>query len=398
MLLLIKEVFIWLGIFLSVVGLFLTSWIVIPAPIYSLLPLGVGAPEVCHWLLLLNALALAVSFLGMRGNWLQYVALGMSAVGISLSMLPLLQISSVQQQMQSAMQNELGKDYLTSSSEKFGRSHPFSLLDAFQGIHTDEIRYTPNIEFASPDGVPLRLNIYRPPQVGKYPGVIVIHGGGWQSGSPANNAEFSRYLAARGYTVLAIAYRYAPTYKFPAQLDDIYSALTFIQEHAAEYETDIDRIVLLGRSAGGHLAMLAAYQQDILPIRAVISYYGPFNLTQGYREPPTPDPLNVRSVLEDFLGGTPDQLPEQYTKASPISYANRPLPPTLLIHGNRDHIVQIFFARQMFQALQTSGNQAILLEIPWAEHAFDYIFNGPSNQLALYHTERFLAWALKAKV
>ncbi|WP_214662635.1 alpha/beta hydrolase [Amazonocrinis nigriterrae] len=390
----IKEVLTGSAIFLSVIGLFLSIWIVVPVPTAFLLPLGVGAPEVCHWLLLLNFTAFGVSFFGIRSHWLQYVALGISGVGIVLSMLPFLQLSATQQQMQLAMEKELGKDYLTSIEQHFGRSHRFSLVDAFQGIPTSKIRYTPNIEFASPDSIPLRLDIYRPLQVGQYPGIVVIHGGGWQSGSPTTNADFSRYIAARGYTVFAITYRYAPTYKFPAQIDDVRSALAFIQQHAAEYETDINRIALLGRSAGAHLAMLAAYQQDAPPIRAVISYYGPSNLVKGYYEPPTPDPLNVRSVLEAFIGGTPDQLPEQYTKASPIHYANRSVPPTLLIHGGRDHISRIIFTRLLFQALQTAGNQAILLEIPWAEHAFDYIFNGPSNQLALYHTESFLAWAL----
>lgn len=392
-------VFFSLGILLSIIGLCLSIWIVIPAPLYFLLPLSVGAPEVCHWLLLLNTTAFAVVFFGLSGNWLQHVALSVSILAIILSSLPLVQIYPVQQQMQLAMEKELGKDYLKPilRQKYFGRSHPFSFIDAFTGIHLDKIRYTPNIEFASPDGVPLRLNVYRPPQIGQYPAIIVIHGGGWQSGSPETNADFSRYMAARGYTVFAITYRYAPAYKFPAQLDDVRSALNFIQQHASEYETDINSIALLGRSAGGHLAMLAAYEQNALPVRAVISYYGPSNLAKGYREPPTPDVLNVRSVLEGFLGGTPDQVPQQYTKASPINYANRQLPPTLLIHGGRDNITRIVFPRLMFQALQKAGNKAIMLEIPWAEHAFDYIFNGPSNQLALYHTERFLAWALYIK-
>ncbi|BAT56274.1 esterase [Nostoc sp. NIES-3756] len=392
-----KEAFSILGILLSAIGLFLSIWVITPAPFYFLLPLAVGAPEVCHWLLLLNTTAFVVLLFNLQGSWLQYVGLGISVVGIILSLLPFVQIPTAQQQMQLTMEKQLGQSYSRTilQQEYFGRSYPFNLIDAFKGIHIGEIRYTPNIEFASPDGVSLRLNIYRPPQVGQYPGIIVIHGGGWQSGSAESNADFSRYMAARGYTVFAITYRYAPAYKFPAQLDDVRSALTFIQKHAAEYEIDINRIALLGRSAGGQLAMLAGYQQNPLPVRAVISYYGPSNLAKGYREPPTPDPLNVRSVLEAFLGGTPDQVPEQYTKASPINYVNRPLPPTLLIHGSRDHITRISFPRMLLQSLQNAGNQAILLEIPWAEHAFDYIFNGPSNQLALYHTERFLAWALK---
>jgi acetyl esterase/lipase len=388
-----KEAFSILGILLSAIGFFLSIWVITPAPIYSLLPLAVGAPEVCHWLLLLNTTAFVALLFNLQSSWLQYVGLSISVVGIILSILPLVQIPTAQQQMQLTMEKQLDQDYFRTIL----KSHPFSLIDAFKGIHIGEIRYTPNIQFAAPDGVPLRLNIYRPPQAGKYPGIVVIHGGGWQTGSPETNADFSRYMAARGYTVFAITYRYAPAYKFPAQLDDVRSALNFIQQHAAEYETDINRIALLGRSAGGQLAMLAGYQQNPLPVSAVISYYGPSNLAKGYREPPTPDPLNVRSVLEAFLGGTPDQVPEQYSKASPINYVNRPVPPTLLIHGRRDHITRISFPRMLLQSLQNAGNQAILLEIPWAEHAFDYVFNGPSNQLALYHTERFLAWVLKEK-
>jgi acetyl esterase/lipase len=392
-----KEAFSILGILLSTIGLFLSIWVVTPAPIYALLALAVGAPEVCHWLLLLNTTAFVILLFSIQSSWLQYVGLGMSVVGIILSILPFVQLPTAQQQIHLAMERQLGEDYAKTilKQEYFGRLSPFSLIDAFTGIDIGEIRYTPNIEFAAPDGVPLHLNVYRPPQAGKYPAIVVIHGGGWQSGSADANANFSRYMAARGYTVFAITYRYAPAYKFPAQLDDVRSALAFIKEHAAEYEADINRIALLGRSAGGQLAMLAGYQQNPLPVRAVISYYGPSNLAQGYREPPTPDPLNVRYVLEAFLGGTPDQVPEQYAKASPINYVNRPLPPTLLVHGSRDHITRISFPRKLFQSLQTSGNLAILLEIPWAEHAFDYIFNGPSNQLALYYTERFLAWALR---
>ncbi len=396
----ITEVFKLLALLLSGAGIFLSSWIVIPAPNFTLLLLGIGAPEVSTWLLVLNATSALISLLGIRDNWLQRLALAASLVGLVLSALPLAQLPATQQKMDAAMVEGLGADYDIAPKGRLpaaapvGRSHPFVLADTFRGIDTGIIRYTPRIQFAAPNGIPLSMDIYRPANTGKNPTLVVLYGGSWQNGNPSNNQEFSHYMAAQGYTVFAIAYRHAPRDRFPAQLDDVRSALSFIKEHSAEYDADPERIALLGRSAGGHLAMLAAYQPDALPIRAVVNYYGPFNLTKGYREPPNPDPLNVRAVLEAFLGGTPDQLPQQYAKASPISYVTRPLPPTLLVHGSRDHIVEVRFARNMHKRLRDANSTSVLLEIPRAEHSFDSIFQGPSNQLALYYTERFLAWAL----
>ena len=68
--------------------------------------------------------------------------------------------------------------------------------------------------------------------------------------------------------------------------------------------------------------------------------------------------------------------------------------PTLLIYGTRDHIVEARFGRMLHERLLATGTTSVLLEIPWAEHAFDAVANGPSAQIALYYTERFLAWAV----
>ncbi|MFL5515878.1 MAG: alpha/beta hydrolase, partial [Gemmatimonadales bacterium] len=146
--------------------------------------------------------------------------------------------------------------------------------------------------------------------------------------------------------------------------------------------------------SGGQLAMVAAYSPGAPAIRAVVSYYGPVDLTEGYRHPPRPDPLHVRGVEEAFLGGTPETQPLRYRAASPITYVTRPLPPTLLIYAGRDHIVEPRFGALLQRRLRATGTTSILLEIPWAEHGFDAIANGPSAQLALFETERFLAWAL----
>lgn len=202
-------------------------------------------------------------------------------------------------------------------------------------------------------------------------------------------------MAARGYIVFAIDYRHAPHYRFPNQLHDVQAAITFIRQHTNEYEADTERLAVLGRSSGAHLAMLAAYQPDAPPLRAVVNYYGPVNLTSGYVDPPRPDPLNIRALLRTFLGGSPGEIPQQYQVASPVNYVTPQSPPTLLVYGSRDHVVQARFEGQMYKQLRSVGNTPILLEIPWAEHAFDAIFYGVSNQLTLYYTEHFLAWALR---
>ncbi|MEO1068200.1 MAG: alpha/beta hydrolase, partial [Cyanobacteria bacterium J06638_6] len=79
----------------------------------------------------------------------------------------------------------------------------------------------------------------------------------------------------------------------------------------------------------------------------------------------------------------------------PSSYVGPNLPPSLLIYGGKDHIVEARFGQTMAKQLEAVGNRVGFIQIPWADHAFDAVFNGVSNQLALYHAERFLAWALR---
>jgi acetyl esterase/lipase len=205
-------------------------------------------------------------------------------------------------------------------------------------------------------------------------------------------------MAARGYVVWAIDYRHVPRYQFPAQIEDVEAALGFLRNHAAQYETDPNRIALLGRSAGAQLAMLAAYRPGMQPVQAVVDYYGPVDLAAGYYDLPKPSPMDIRLVLKRLLGGSPSDFPERYKVASPIHAVTQSVPPSLLIYGGRDNVVQAKYGRQMHQRLLAAGGKAVYLEIPWADHAFDTVFNGISSQLALYYTERFLAWALLCKL
>lgn len=383
-------------ILLSVVGLFLSLWVVVPAPNFALLPLGVGAPEISPWLVVVNAIAFLLVYLKRSKDWLYLVALGLSVVGLILSSLPLVQLPATMTRFTTEMQTHLGTNWDKPPVELQAklRPQPFVLADVFRGISPGKFRAQTGIVFATPDETSLTLNAYHPEKVGKHPTLIMIYGGAWRTGSPNDNEAFSHYLAAQGYTVITVSYRHAPQFRYPSQLLDVQAAIAYIQQHADELEVDVDRVAIMGRSAGAHLAMLAAYQSSPFLIRAVVNYYGPVDLTRGYNEPPFPDPIDTHQVLRDFLGGTPTDLPDLYRQASPLTYVVRSLPPTLLIYGDRDHLVQSKFGKALYDQLQQTGTTAVWLNIPWAEHAFDAVFNGVSNQLALYYTERFLAWAL----
>ena len=88
-------------------------------------------------------------------------------------------------------------------------------------------------------------------------------------------------------------------------------------------------------------------------------------------------------------------MPERYRQASAVTYAGQKLPPTLLIYGHRDHIVEARFGEQMDRALKQAGSTSVLLELPWSEHAFDIIPNGLGGQIALSYTEQFIRWAIR---
>lgn len=100
-----------------------------------------------------------------------------------------------------------------------------------------------------------------------------------------------------------------------------------------------------------------------MPIRAVVSYYGPVDLTEGYRNPPRMDPLDVRSIEVASLGGTPDQMASRYREASPITYVSGRLPPSLLIYGGRDHVALPRFAAMLHDRLRAAGATSVLLTI-----------------------------------
>ncbi len=114
-----------------------------------------------------------------------------------------------------------------------------------------------NIEYSSPNGHSLKLDLYKPSQGGgPFPVVMFIHGGGWKGGSKDRAKKLAKWLCEEGVAIAAIQYRLTDVAGWPAQIDDCYSAVRWLRRHAKQYGLMGERIGAWGTSAGGHLAVL----------------------------------------------------------------------------------------------------------------------------------------------
>jgi acetyl esterase/lipase len=396
-----------LALLLALVVLAFAPWAQIPAPTQALLPLSIGAPELSAWLLVLALLATLLSAIALRRpgrhRKLRRLALALSLIAAAFPAYVLSQIPAALRRIDAEWQRAFGTsptaitpvDQATKESEFAPNSsglrpHPFTWREMLFGLRLPPVRITRSVPLRRVGGVELTADVYRPAHDAIVPTVVQLYGGGWRGGDPGDNSDVAQALAASGFAVFAIDYRHAPYWTWPSQLEDVLDGLRWVAAHAAEYGADSTRMALLGRSAGAQLAMRASQDTAAPPIRAVVTIYGPVDLAEGYRSPPTPDPLNVPFLIAQFLDGTPDQRPHAYADASPITRASQPHPPVLVITGNRDHIVEPRFGPMLHHKLVENGT-SVFLNMPWADHAFDFVSFGPSSQIALYYTQRFLA-------
>lgn len=268
-----------------------------------------------------------------------------------------------------------------------GSMPPFLATRLFSGNDTVAFK---TVSYKAFEGKNLLLDFYPASANGKRPCVIIVHGGSWKSGDNKQLPELNSYLAKQGYQVAAINYRLAPGAKSPAQLEDVADALAFLKTKSEEWKIDTSQFVLLGRSAGAQIALLAAYTLKNPDIKGVIDFYGPADMVWGYSIPSNPLIMDSRKVMEDYLGGTYQAHPQYFENSSPLLHVTQQSPPTLLIHGENDVLVAYEHSKRLNMVLEKNSVKHYLLTLPWATHGFDYNFKGPGAQLSTYAVSYFL--------
>ncbi|MFF1379629.1 alpha/beta hydrolase fold domain-containing protein [Streptomyces sp. NPDC058308] len=248
-------------------------------------------------------------------------------------------------------------------------------------------------------GQKLRLDLWALPkrEAVRRPAVVWVHGGGWNKGHRSQTPEWNRWFNARGWSVFDVDYRLAPRATQLDQIGDVKCAVGWVRRHARVYGIDPGRLLLAGSSAGGNLALAAAYTRGdsrvpaSCPVRdssvaGVISLYGPTDMGRLIAG----TALRGDPMMPRLMGGSAATAPARYRLGSPARLVRGDVPPTLLLHGSADRAVPVAQARELARRLKEVGAPATYIELPWADHCFDVNWGGWGSQIARAATKRFL--------
>jgi acetyl esterase/lipase len=245
------------------------------------------------------------------------------------------------------------------------------------------------------------LDIVMPEEPGtNRPILVQIHGGGWMIGDKREQGgPLMGYLASRGWVCFAINYRLSPKASFPAHIIDVKRALHWIRQHAHEYGADPNFICVTGGSAGGHLTALTALSQNdpaFQPgfetadtrVSAAVPFYGVYDFLDRAK-------IRGRQSMVDMLTRyvfkcRPEDKPELWDSACPITRVSADAPPFLVVQGTHDTLVFVEEAREFVRALREKSRSSVhYLEMNGAQHAFE-IFHSARCQHAVRAAAAFL--------
>ncbi|MEG3177647.1 alpha/beta hydrolase [Sphingomonas sp. RB3P16] len=288
--------------------------------------------------------------------------------------------------------------------------------DSFAGVKVafpDGVTGYPDLPYQTLPGYrPLKLDLFLPPAsfaaAGPRPLVVYVHGGGWMAGGPRRSAAYVDWpkvlaaLAAKGYVVASVSYRFSREAPFPAAIQDVKAGIRWLRAHAADYNIDPKRAAIWGQSAGGHLAALAGVSCNvaalepgarIVPkagnvetvastaagsdqasdcVQAVVGWFGIYDFAALAKRTSPPPGVPAGPSADDLFLGCPDGncTAQQRAFASPVTYVDRSDPPFLLMHGSDDRTVPEAQTELFDAALRAKGVSVRKIVIPGVDHSW----------------------------
>jgi acetyl esterase/lipase len=232
-----------------------------------------------------------------------------------------------------------------------------------------------------------KMDIYLPSKdKGLSPVVINIHGGGWNHGVKESQTGFSTFFKMN-YAVANIEYRLTPQATAPAAVEDTRCALIYLIKHAKELNIDVNKIVIMGGSAGGHLALMGGLLAndhrfdnnctgvENIKVAAIVDKYGITDVWDwGYGK-------NVTSKSATRWLGDKAKDQKFAASVSPITYVTKNSPPIFIVHGDADPTVPYQQSVDLHKKLQELGVKTEFITVPGGQHGkFDKDKNSEINK------------------
>lgn len=228
-----------------------------------------------------------------------------------------------------------------------------------------------NLSYDSTLGIHGTFDVYEPTADGDRtarPALLVIHGGAWRGGDKAWGRVIAEEFCPFGYVVFSINYRLSgrPGGTWPAQIEDVQSALRHIRANAARFRIDPDRIASLGMSAGGHLATMVALRDDPTGGQGRVSVAVNLDGEHDMTMPPAQVMDDFDAILTDVMGHAGPWSTDELRDISTVTFA-RPDVALLTVHGAGDDNVYVAQAERITAALRARGAEAELVRIEGRE-------------------------------
>ncbi|MBZ9607890.1 alpha/beta hydrolase [Clostridium estertheticum] len=265
-------------------------------------------------------------------------------------------------------------------------------------------KFITNIQYVEDQDSIRLLDIAVPDGNGMFPIIIYVHGGGWMSGNKNSYTRICKSFAKDGYLTFNINYRLAPKYSYPIQIQDIASAINWVEKNAEIYGGDKTKIFLAGDSSGAHLIshyVTILENEDLKKItniekvisidviKGILLFYGVYNISDL-------DKLNspiIKIQNESFLGKDLDLYKKRVKLTSSIFYINKKFPPAFICTGEVDiiHPQSVELAKELSKY---KVNYKLLMlskqEYPEAKHAFLNFYKRKCSRVAMDEAVKFL--------
>lgn len=286
----------------------------------------------------------------------------------------------------------LASTIVMSTQANYANANGISLTNQELWSSEDPVPRSPDrvVEFPTSESQKLSALLWEPAAetIATRPTIVMLHGGGFASGSPADMAPTASLLADRGYSVFSIEYRLAPPERWKDATDDVVHFMQWLEVNRLSQGIESTKVVLLGNSAGGSLALNVAYglksgtidtgEFPPTPPVGVAGVYPAADLTKLYESTRFQNP---QPVLELYVGGSPSAVAAHWEYANPASKIVPGLPPTLIVTGQNDHLVYSEHVSSFTDDVESKGNDIQLITVPYGDHSFDARFNSPGSAI-----------------